>query len=78
MACVGVPSFVTMGGLHTWQDLESSQIFIEVNWNNLEETAIKIVEVSKYNFSDIEVSNLRDKINISNHIYHLLDRFSEY
>ena len=28
MACVGVPSFVTMGGLHTWQDLESSQIFI--------------------------------------------------
>lgn len=78
MACVGVPSFVTMGGLHTWQDLESSQIFIEVNWNNLEETSIKIAEVSKYNFSDIEVSNLRDKINISNHIYHLLDCFSKY
>jgi len=75
MACVGVPSVVTKGGLSSWQDLVYSKIFIEVEWDKLEDTATKIANASTRIYSPLEIINIKKIIDIANHIEKLLKFF---
>ena len=76
MASVGVPSIVTKGGLNTWPELQNDPIFTEVDWNNLKETSLKILHISKYSFPEIEIKRYQKIIDIDNHVGNVLQHFN--
>lgn len=43
MACLGIPSLVTAGGVETWPELKDKGIFVETDWSNLE-SVISIIK----------------------------------
>lgn len=72
MACLGIPSFITEGGLSTWPEFVGSPLFIEESWKDLNETSSKILSVSRKGLQIEESIKLRKIINISNQIDDLL------
>jgi glycosyltransferase involved in cell wall biosynthesis len=68
MACLGIPSLVTMGGNLTWREHEFSKIFIEVDWSNLEDVASKIKETSEIRFESTDLHYFKGKIDIKNEL----------
>jgi len=46
MACLGIPSLVTIGGSNTWPELLDLGIVKEVDWSNLSEVADCIIKLS--------------------------------
>ena len=72
MACLGIPSFITEGGLSTWPEFAGSPLFIEESWKDLNETSSKILSVSRKGLQIEESIKLRKIINISNQIDDLL------
>jgi len=68
MACLGIPSLVTIGGNLTWREHEFSKIFIEVDWSNLEDVASKIKETSKIRFDSTDLHYFKGKIDVKNEL----------
>jgi glycosyltransferase involved in cell wall biosynthesis len=75
MACIGVPSMITEGGLSTWPELQNSPFIVEVNWHNINEGAIEIKKKAEYVFSENEVTQVREMLNISHHINFICSYF---
>jgi len=72
MACLGIPTFLTAKGVGSWNDLTGLNIFHEVDWVNLTDIAQKILEVSRQNFTSVEIETLRSKITITQQLDALL------
>lgn len=68
MACLGVRSLVTTGGLGTWPDIVQSNVFIEVDWNQLEIEIGQKLDSCRSGLTDIEIAQVRSKIDIQNQI----------
>ena len=68
MAALGVPSLVTSGGLGTWPDLEEKKIFVECEWDNLNETSDKIRLTSELIFSSLAINEICKLVDIKNNI----------
>lgn len=68
MAGIGIPSIVTSGGQLTWNEIEFSEIFFEVDWGNLEDVVSQINRASRLRLSKQLQSRLVQLISISNEI----------
>jgi hypothetical protein len=66
MACLGVPSLVTKGGVKTWPELDKFKILIEADWQNFEECVELIIKNSKEYFSSDHMKSIQEIINIEN------------
>jgi hypothetical protein len=69
---VGIPSIVTAGGQITWTESEFRQVFLEVNWANMEDVLSKINLASKFVMDPELHSRLKDIIDIRNEVNLLL------
>jgi hypothetical protein len=68
MACLGVRSFVSTGGLGTWPDLVESGIFIEIDWNQSDGQIKKKLDSCRRELTNFEVDQIRSRIDIRNQI----------
>jgi hypothetical protein len=68
MAALGVPSLVTKGGVGTWPDLTETNIFIECNWCDLDETCKKILCASELKFAPATIQRIRNLVDIQNNV----------
>jgi len=68
MACLGVPSVVTKGGLSTWQDLKEFGIFVEVDWDELDLASKQIDYLSRSQSYITYHADLTSRIRIENHL----------
>jgi hypothetical protein len=68
MACLGVPSVVTKGGLSTWQDLQEFGIFVEVDWDELDLASKQIDYLSRSQSYIAYHADLTSRIRIENHL----------
>jgi hypothetical protein len=75
MASVGVQSCVTQGGLDTWPEFRNHPLIKEINWFNLNEAAKSILLFSQIQVSTTDILQVRDLININNHLKVLTDSF---
>ncbi len=73
MASVGIPSFITKGGLLTWPEFLSNPLFVEVDWSDTFGTARKINDLYKTKVSDLELSEIKRTISVNNHVNQLQD-----
>jgi hypothetical protein len=73
MASVGIPSFITRGGLLTWPEFLSNPLFVEVDWFDTFGTARKINDLYKTKVSDFELSEIKRAISVSNYANQLQD-----
>ena len=73
MACLGVPSFITLGGLSTWPEFVNSCLFIEESWVDLNKTGFRISASSQRGLQIEESLKLRKIIDISNQIDNLFN-----
>jgi hypothetical protein len=55
MACLGIPSIVTVGGTGTWPELQSRGIFLEVDWSNIEGVLLKIRDLNAISKEDKKI-----------------------
>ena len=68
MACLGIPSLITIGGSKTWPDLLELGIVREVDWRNLSEVTESIMKLSSMRgfnrFKEcLELVDIRNNIN---------------
>ena len=75
MACLGVRSFVSAGGLGTWPDLADSGIFVEVDWSKINYEIGSRLDSSKDLLSDEKIGKIRAKVDIQNQIDSYLEVF---
>jgi glycosyltransferase involved in cell wall biosynthesis len=68
MSAIGVPSLVSIGGLHTWPELAESNLIREVDWSDLEAVADALVNTSNTQVSNIELKRVRQIVDIENQI----------
>ena len=70
MACLGIPSLITIGGSETWPELVQLGLVIEVDWSNLDSVVAVIksgIQLSKN--SDIDLA--RQIIDVKNNIFQI-------
>jgi glycosyltransferase involved in cell wall biosynthesis len=70
MACLGIPSLITIGGSETWPELVQLGLVIEVDWSNLDYVVAVIksgIQLSKN--SDIDLA--RQIIDVKNNIFQI-------
>jgi hypothetical protein len=72
LACLGVPTVLTKGGLGTWPDLSELSIFFETDWEDSGLVANQILAVSKKTYSKSEIEKMAGYIDIQNQISNLL------
>lgn len=72
MACLGIPSLVTIGGSNTWPELLELGIIAEVNWSNLLEVAECIKKLSDSNEFK-KINECLELIDIRNNIDTILN-----
>ena len=73
MASVGIPSFISKGGLLTWPEFLHNQLFIEVDWLDNIATVQKIYYSFNVRVDDSELSRIRRITSVENHTIHLLN-----
>jgi len=73
MALVGIPSFISKGGLLTWPEFVDNPLFLEVDWSDHIGTAQKIFDSFRTQIDDSEIIRVRPIIDIDNHTNKLLD-----
>jgi hypothetical protein len=59
---------VTKGGVGTWPDLTETNIFIECNWCDLDETCKKILCASELKFAPATIQRIRNLVDIQNNV----------
>ena len=72
MACLGIPSLITIGGSQTWPELVRLGLVIEVDWANLDSVISTIksgIQLSKN--SDIDLA--RQIIDVKNNIFQIMN-----
>ena len=72
MACLGIPSLITIGGSETWPELVQLGLVIEVDWANLDSVISTIksgIQLSKN--SDIDLA--RQIIDVKNNIFQIMN-----
>jgi len=75
MACLGIPSVVTVGGQLTWSEPIFADIFYEVDWKDLNKVVLTILEASDRRLSSSQVNLLRECIYIQNEIKVIVSHF---
>jgi len=73
MASVGIPSFISKGGLLTWPEFLDNPLFVEVDWSDRIGTVQKIYDSFRTQFDDSDISKVRRIIDVDNHTSKLLD-----
>lgn len=68
MAALGVPSLVTKGGVGTWPDLTETNVFIECDWSDIDDTCQKILYASELKFTPATIQRIRDLVDIQNNV----------
>lgn len=72
LACLGVPTVLTKGGLGTWPDLAEFSIFFETDWKDPGLVADQVIEVSEKTYTNSEIEKMMGSIDIQNQISNLL------
>ena len=73
MASVGIPSFISKGGLLTWPEFLHNPLFIEVDWLDNIATVQKIYDSFNVRVDDSELSRIRRITSVENHTTYLLN-----
>jgi hypothetical protein len=73
MASVGIPSFISKGGLLTWPEFLHNPLFVEVDWLDNIATVQKIYDSFNVRVDDSELSRIRGITSVENHTTHLLN-----
>lgn len=68
MACLGIPSFVTKGGLLSWPEISNFKIFFEADWNDLDSVSMQIKFASEGSILPEQITQLREIFGIQNHL----------
>lgn len=68
MACLGIPSFVTKGGLLSWPEVSNFKIFFEADWNDLDSVSMQIKFASEGSILPEQIAQLREIFDIQNHL----------
>jgi hypothetical protein len=55
MACLGIPSLVTSGGINTWPELEAKSIIVEADWSNIESVLSAMRSLKEVSDTDREI-----------------------
>jgi hypothetical protein len=76
MRAIGIPSCVTLGGLATWPELSISSLIVEVDWSNLKEVSIKILETHGKIFFDFDLEKVREIVDIKHHVSQMIQIFN--
>jgi len=72
MSAIGIPSFVTQGGLDTWPEFLINSLIVEVDWSNLTEVAHKILEMNEKSISNFDLDQAKKIIDIQNHVNQMM------
>jgi glycosyltransferase involved in cell wall biosynthesis len=73
LACLGVPTILTVRGLGTWPDLAGAGIFHETDWQDHSGIARTILEISHERITDWKIEEVKNKVSIQNQISSLLN-----
>jgi glycosyltransferase involved in cell wall biosynthesis len=71
MACLGIPSLISMGGSKTWPELLDLGLIYEVDWNSTE-GLLKLLNSENLNPSKVNIKKARTLIDIKNNLNLLL------
>lgn len=71
MGAMGIPSLITKGGLVTWPELSDSDLYVETSWEDLENVATLIYQVSQVSIREEDVKNVQSLVSIENQIEEL-------
>ena len=74
MACLGIPSLVTQGGLNTWPDLTATSLFHQLDWSDLTKYRSIVKDIMRQDIKKNEISRTRKIISIENNIMALLSK----
>jgi glycosyltransferase involved in cell wall biosynthesis len=73
LACVGIPTLLSNGGLSTWPDLIQFNIFHETDWSNRDEVVNEILRISNLRYEPETIKALASKIDINNQLRSLVE-----
>ena len=74
MACLGIPSLVTQGGLNTWPELTATSLFYQLDWSDLTTYRSIVKDITRQGIKKKEISHTRKVISIENNIMTLLSK----
>jgi glycosyltransferase involved in cell wall biosynthesis len=72
LACIGIPTLLSINGLSTWPDLISFDIFHETDWVNQDEVVEKILRISSLHFQPETLETIASIIDIKNQLRNLV------
>ena len=72
LASLGIPTVLSQRGLITWPDLVETGIFVETDWQDIDEVTEKINKISKAFFTLEQLQFIRSTISIENQLNALL------
>jgi glycosyltransferase involved in cell wall biosynthesis len=68
MGAMGIPSLITKGGLVTWPELSDSDLYVETNWEDIENVAKSINQISQVSISGEHIQYVQSLVSIRNQI----------
>ena len=72
MACLGIPSLITVGGQITWREPIFNKVFLEVDWDSIDQVVSKIRRASKLKIQNEDLDLIRRKIDINSELDRLI------
>ena len=72
MACLGIPSLITLGGQLTWPEEVFKRVFLEVDWGSIDQVVSEIGRASKLKIQNEDLDLIRRKIDINSELDRLI------
>lgn len=72
MACLGIPSLITVGGQITWREPIFNKVFLEVDWGSIDQVVSEIRRASKLKIQNEDLDLIRRKIDINSELDRLI------
>lgn len=72
MACLGIPSLITVGGQITWREPIFNKVFLEVDWDSIDQVVSEIRRASKLKIQNEDLDLIRRKIDINSELDRLI------
>ena len=72
MACLGIPSLITLGGQLTWPEEVFNRVFLEVEWGSIDQVVSEIGRASKLKIQNEDLDLIRRKIDINSELDRLI------
>jgi hypothetical protein len=72
MACLGIPSLVTVGGQITWPEQVFKKVFLEVDWDSIDQVVSEVGRASNLKIQNEDLELIRRKIDINSELDRLI------